>query len=323
MNQINSMEEWSRQVWKHCLSGNIREAYQLLEREQNLSEEWQRFREDLFERFFAWKPTFPKPPIPKKLQPFLDCYFSYLSQVLLQQIERKQAEEKLAQNLSMLVKKPGSTMEELEGDIKILFEKEGFHFLGGKTEPFYGPYIWTANEEREYEVEIPLGKQRLKVIFMHGFILRGWLDFATCGRRGAGGWAKKEELYCVYEAYKDILDSSKFQVSYLKHEAQHADDFKRFPGLKSFELEYRAKLVELIYEETPRIINQLIAEADQNPDFPHHYSSYLIVEDIEKLSGIPLSCIVADFTSEEMEKVRLAAKRVFLQHTASLEKRFN
>ena len=171
-------------------------------------------------------------------------------------------------------------------------------------------------------MEIPLGKQRLKVIFMHGFVMCGWLDFATCGQRGAGGWAKEEGLYCVFDRYKCILDSSIFEVSYLKHEAQHADDFKRFPALKSFELEYRAKLVELINEETPRIINQLIRDADPNPDFPHHYSSYLIVKDLEKQFGFLLSSHVADFTSEEMEKVRLAAERVFLNHTASLEKRF-
>ncbi|WP_097160003.1 hypothetical protein [Bacillus oleivorans] len=321
MNQINRTDEWSQQVWKYCFSGNIREAYQLLASKQNLSKEWLKLREDLFERFFAERPSLPNPPISNKLEPFLNCYYLYLIQVLLQKIERKQAEEELSDNLSILLKKPGSSMEQLEAELKVVFEKESYHFLGGKTEPFYGPYIWAANEEREYEVEIPLGKQRLKVNFMHGFIMKGWLDFATCGRRGAGGWAKEEGLYCVYDVYKDILDSSKFQVSYLKHEAQHADDFKRFPHIKSYELEYRAKLVELIYEETSRILYQLVRDADPNPDFPHNYSSYLIIQDLEKQAGFRFST-QPNFTNDLIDKVRNAAAKAFLEHTASLEKRF-
>ena len=54
-----------------------------------------------------------------------------------------------------------------------------------------------------------------------------------------------DTLYCVEWAYAP--DTENFEVSYLKHEAQHLADFQRFPGLPSAELEYRAKLTELAF----------------------------------------------------------------------------
>src|SRR5215472_15819422 len=78
---------------------------------------------------------------------------------------------------------------------------------------------------------------------MSGFVLKGWLGFATCDKEFSGGWAAKDTLYCVRDSYD--LDSEHFRVSYLAHEAQHFADYLRFPKLGQPELEYRAKLVEL------------------------------------------------------------------------------
>lgn len=320
MNQTKQSEEWIQQVWGQCLKGDVKEAYHLLKNKKDLQPEWEKLSEDMYERFFAESPKNPNPPISHNLKQILECYYTYFRHVLLRKTDRVTAEETLATDLSIVLGKPNKPqMEQLEKEIQQLFELEGYNFLGGKTAPFFGPYIWKTNEAKEFEVELPLGKRTLKVIFMSDFVMKGWFDFASCGRRGAGGWAKEEALYCVYESYKDILETPKFQVSYLKHEAQHADDYERFPYLKSYELEYRAKLVEIMNEDTPRLLHQILRDMDRNPDFPHNYSSYLIYQEFEKRLGYSFT-IDTDFTPDLIHTIKELAEMMFFEHTETLIK---
>jgi hypothetical protein len=39
----------------------------------------------------------------------------------------------------------------------------GYHFLGGVTQPFWGPYIWKTQEKNVYDVQIPSGVEQLPV----------------------------------------------------------------------------------------------------------------------------------------------------------------
>ena len=91
--------------------------------------------------------------------------------------------------------------------------------------------------------------------------MRSWLDYISFGETGTGGWSNGDGLiHCVRAAYD--LDSEDFRVSLLKHEAQHAMDQTRYPGITNEELEYRAKLVELIYSEERGMLSRFIAQAD-------------------------------------------------------------
>ena len=69
----------------------------------------------------------------------------------------------------------------------------------------------------------------------------------------------------------------------LKHEAQHFADMIDFPELKSADLEYRAKLVELIYytSEKGRFI-RIIQEAGNDSSHPHKYAAHLILKELSK-----------------------------------------
>lgn len=67
-------------------------------------------------------------------------------------------------------------------------------------------------------------------------------------------------INCVKSAYD--FDSEAFQVSLLKHEAQHVRDLARDPNMSSEDLEYRAKLVELIYTGERNLLEQFAREAD-------------------------------------------------------------
>ena len=50
----------------------------------------------------------------------------------------------------------------------------------------------------------------------------------------------------------------------LKHEAQHARDLLKYENISSEDLEYRAKLVELIYSKERNLLERFAHEADNS-----------------------------------------------------------
>lgn len=141
------------------------------------------------------------------------------------------------------------------------FQRKGFHFLGGRTSGYYGPYIWQTTETRVYEVELPEGTQPYMVRLLDSFLSKSWIDYISFGEIGSGGWTDKEGVInCVKSSYD--FQSEAFTVSLLKHEAQHARDLSICKEMPSEELEYRAKLVELIYSTERNLLAQFAREAD-------------------------------------------------------------
>ena len=162
------------------------------------------------------------------------------------------------------IQNPGGSLAEIEeGPVAEVFQTRGYRFLGGKTGGYWGPYIWQSTEEKTYGVELPEGRQPYTVRFLDGFLSKSWLDYISFGEIGTGGWTDGDGIiHCVKSAY-DLGDES-FTVSLLKHEAQHAMDLSRYSQMASEELEYRAKLVELIYSCRRNLLRQFVAEADSS-----------------------------------------------------------
>lgn len=141
------------------------------------------------------------------------------------------------------------------------FEGRGFHFLGGRSSGYYGPYIWRTTETQTYEVELPDGRQTYTVKLLDGFIAKSWIDYLSFGELSPGGWADGDGIInCVKSSYD--FDSENFRVSLLKHEAQHARDLLTRKDMSSEDLEYRAKLVELIYSSERNLLERFVQEAD-------------------------------------------------------------
>lgn len=158
---------------------------------------------------------------------------------------------------------------------------EGYKYLGGRTQGYFGPYIWEKSESVTYEVELPSGIEPYTIIMMDGFISRSWLDFISFGRIGTGGWVGDNgTLCCVRSSYENVSEDA-FNISFLKHEAQHAFDKKKYPDITSVDLEYRAKLVELIYWPNAKKIKEIFREADtSNPDNCHSVAASRIINKI-------------------------------------------
>ena len=125
-----------------------------------------------------------------------------------------------------------------------------------------------------------------KVVFIEKYHLTGYDYYASCGKSQVGGWAIKESatLYCS-KGYD--LSSEKFNISYLKHESLHFIDLNDYPNLSSADLEYRAKVIELMYcteKSIYRQVAEFINGADSSDrSHSHPYANYILIKNLSQL----------------------------------------
>lgn len=212
--------------------------------------------------------------------------------------------------------------DNLDALIGDLVNKEGYEYLGGMTSGYYGPYIWKETKPVQYEVELPEGRRSLTVNMMDGFVSRSWLDYISFGETGTGGWANEGGIYCVESLYKDDLLKPQFQISFLKHESQHQADLERYGDIHAKDLEYRAKLVELIYYPDLSIFEGLLREADgENKENAHCYASYAIIRELSR--KVFAKEYVEDFQlwKEKLPMIQSCARELLDSHTKSADQR--
>lgn len=201
--------------------------------------------------------------IPDALNDILRLYQIYFRDVFYCGLPESEAAYKLLTGLRLLLNMPDADEELLAERLQAAFEANGYHALFGKTQGYYGPYVWRETVPTVYRVELPDGTAEYTVNILKGFVFRSWMDYLTFGRYGTGGWASPDgTINCVEQAYD--FESERFLVSLLKHEAQHAMDMKRFPKITPAELEYRAKLVELHYSGDLGLLQKFLLEADES-----------------------------------------------------------
>lgn len=305
----------------HLIAGNLKEAVEYL---KNFPE-----KNNLVFRYLnvfeSDEPEYDFKTLNVGLQNILKCYYAYYKEIFWLYYPKKRAEKNLLEALKdVLYRKDIDNLEEMENEVEKFVENEGYNFLGGLTSGFYGPYIWKSSEKIEYKVEIPYGIQNVNVIMMDGFISRSWLDFISFGETGTGGWVtgNSKDLWCVYDAYKDKIDTDDFKISYLKHEAQHLND-RKYVGINNFELEYRAKLVELIYRNDDTIIKKILKEANaSNKKNGHSYASYLIIKDLSKKIFKKLYLNVEEEWSKNLDLIKKYSLDLLDENTKKLNAKY-
>lgn len=244
------------------------------------------------------------------LNAILTAYQQYYRDVFYLCLGKEQAADKLRTRLASLFGITGEsiTLWDLEQkQITQAFQSRGLHFLGGKSSGYYGPYVWRTTENVTYEVELPDGVQTYPVKLLDGFLTRSWIDFLSFGEIGPGGWADGDGIInCVKSSYD--FDNENFKVSLLKHEAQHARDFERNKDMSSEDLEYRAKLVELIYSSERTLLEQFSQEADpSDPSNGHAMAAYRIVQGFTDTLGTSST----EFASLPIEQIQSVARTLF------------
>lgn len=243
------------------------------------------------------------------LNKILAIYQRYYRNVFYLSIDKENAADKLRAELAAFF----SINDEIElcdieqYQIAEAFENRGFHFLGGKTSGYYGPYIWKSTETKTFKVELPDGIQAYTVKLLDGFISKSWLDYLSFGEVSPGGWTDSDGIInCVKSSYD--FDSENFKVSLLKHEAQHARDLAVHKDMSSEDLEYRAKLVELIYSNERNLLERFAKEADScDKSNGHSVASSRIIEGFSKT----LDKDYTELGNLEIDVVQATAKTLY------------
>ena len=248
--------------------------------------------------------------IPDDLNDILRFYQIYFRDAFYCGFPEAEAAEKLLSGLKKRLHLPDADEALLAGRLQAAFEAEGYHALFGKTQGYYGPYIWRDTVPTVYRVELPGGTADYTVNILKGFVFRGWMDYLTFGRYGTGGWASPDgTINCIEQAYD--FESERFLISLLKHEAQHAADMKQFPEITPAELEYRAKLVELHYSGDLGLLQKFLSEADASrANDSHAVASARIGREFADTDPTDLACI------------RVRALALLQAHTAEMKEKY-
>ena len=247
---------------------------------------------------------------PDNLNDILRFYQIYFRDTFYCGLPEVEAADKLLTGLKALLNIPNADEALLAEQFQSMFESESYHALFGKTQGYYGPYIWRETVPTVYRVELPDGTAEYTVNILKGFVFRSWMDYLTFGRYGTGGWASPDgTINCVEQAYD--FESERFLVSLLKHEAQHTVDMKRFPKITPAELEYRAKLVELHYSSDLSLLQRFLSTADKSKtNDAHAVASAKIKREFADTDQMSLSCVQA------------RALELFRAHTKEMEEKY-
>jgi hypothetical protein len=204
-------------------------------------------------------------------------------------------------------------------NVEAFIRGEGYFAQSGRTPPLLDLMIWTSNDMAVESVELTDGTYDVELNYIDDFVSYGWSNFAAFGMASTGGWAKKDGLYCICRHYD--LDSERFKLSFLKHEARHYADFGLYPELQPADLEYRGKLTELAYSEegTYRLLEQFTKAANRVENAPHPLANWYVVEGLSEL--LPDGKWPADASAWESipkEQIRQAARRLLENHDSKL-----
>lgn len=248
--------------------------------------------------------------IPDILNDILRLYQIYFRDTFYCRLPEAEAADKLLTGLKVLLDVPDAEEELLTERLKSVFEAKGYHALFGKTQGYYGPYIWRDTVPTVYRVELPSGTAEYTVNILKGFVFRSWMDYLTFGMYGTRGWASPDgTINCIEQAYD--FESERFLVSLLKHEAQHTVDMKQFPGITPAELEYRAKLVELHYSSDLGLLQEFLSTADESKTNDGH-----------AIASARLKLEFADMDQTKLFRIQTRALELLHAHTKEMEEKY-
>ena len=144
--------------------------------------------------------------IPDMLNSVLRLYQVYFRDTFYCGSPEAAAADKLLTGLKHLLNMPDADEDTLVEHLQSVFEANGYHALFGKTQGYYGPYVWRDTVPTVYRVELPGGAAEYTVNILKGFVFRSWLDYLTFGKQGTGGWASPDgTINCIEQAYDYFL----------------------------------------------------------------------------------------------------------------------
>jgi hypothetical protein len=250
----------------------------------------------------------------------VELFQSYWRDALMQAAPLADLEDRLKQDLDKILAARGyggsiGDEDVLQENVEALLLEEGYFAQSGRTPPLLDLMVWTKDDLAVESVELTDGVYEVDVHYIDDFISYGWSNFAAFGMTSTGGWAEKDALYCLCRHYD--LESERFRLSFLKHEARHFADYELYPELQASDLEYRGKLTELAFSEegTYGLLEHFHNSANRVENAPHPLANWYV---IEGLSGLLLDGKwppdASGWQSIPKEEVRQAARLLLEQH---------
>ena len=295
---------------------------------------YQEFKTMFYTRFVTQNEVFTDSSDNVVVNDIAKIYRTYWREQLLKKSTEEYSDSLLYQNIldyitsNQLTNLPKDSLINTIKNDNVLTEiitSEGFYSRFLFLNSFQDLMIWENERKENFEVELPNGKIATTVVFIDGFILKGYSSYATMESSETGGWAAKEEslLYCNANRYN--VNSENFKVSFLKHESIHFVDLNKYPKLSSADLEYRAKLVELIYctEESiyDRIQQFINGASNKYRNHSHPYANYCLIQHLSnKLLNTAFETDFNKWEAISVLELNKAAKELFEMNELELGK---
>lgn len=316
------------QVYNLALDGNIQAALDRLYSidPSILSPTEQQIRQKYLDRFGLGISTTARGE-PTLLSEIKGAFQDYWDRALLQKMSQKEGNKYLFSRLVPIAENLGEKPAEYsDGEFERVatflianLRETGLFSKIGTVSPHMNFMAWKKERTQTYSVDLGGGElQTVNVVLMEDFESLGWAAYATFDKFHVGGWVGEKSLHCVASSYD--LESENFKVSFLAHEARHFTDLKSFPKLKSLDLEYRAKLNELILAQNSfsALLKKFMLEQRENPTNPHSYASFLMLNRLSEKLMKPIT--LESFSSFDTEKSRKYARELLNEHTNLLRK---
>jgi len=319
----DSIKPEYRKIYSQCLNANIPQALALLPASGKLSP-----KDDAFVTNFKARFAFDT-----DRSDYINNHHSAIDSLLLlfQQYWRKSLldtatgyEEELTSSLRQFWGADKNTTLDSLGTLFKSYIASHHYFTTngiGKTGKLFDLLIWKNQVDTVYRFAVNKEKIAVRVVLMKQFVTLGWEEYATLEEYYPGGWATDSALYCVIDAYD--RNSESFLISYLAHEGRHFKDYKRFPHLKSEDLEYRAKLTELSManKELYSLIQFFISNGIKDAENSHSAANYRVIHDLSKM----LFHKEWEASMDEWKKIPVsttnrAAYKIFRKNTRYLQK---
>ncbi len=294
-----------RQSFREILSlasiGDVSTAFIKMEEIKSFSNPivniiYQRWKKKMYARFVSKEEVFENTSGNKIVNDISNIYREYWRVELMKPLSESRTDSTLYNNITDYVlsnKLTSLSKDSLRINIKDdsilkkIIEKEGFKVNFDFRNGFQELFIWNKESTEKYDVILPKETIKTTVVFIESYHIKGYDEFSTIGDSQVGGWATKDSttLFCNKGTYD--LNSEKFKISYLKHESLHFTDLNNYPNLSSADLEYRSKVIELIYctEGTmyDRISEFVLAANNADRDNAHPYANYILIQNMSKL----------------------------------------
>ena len=282
-----------KKIYSYALQEDVQKILLTLDTipDAALTEEQRDVKEKYLRRFKYQNETVDYNTSDPMLQHLLRLYHAYWRKALLHKQHVQKYDEQLQDSIAAFLISHNYNADTLMQQdlaanfgphLKSFLKQEGYFAATGKTGNLFDLFVWPKEDTVVYTIKLPETEVETKVVFVEDPVTMGWEEYATFGKYYPGGWATKELLYSVAKAYDK--SSENFRVSYLTHEAQHFADYKTYPNLTGADLEYRAKLTELVYAEETlyNLLGTFIRNASKENRNAHAFANYAVIRDLSK-----------------------------------------